>query len=296
MVRPAAFGFNPETAASNAFQRQGEGLAPEAVQKRALAEFEAVLAALEREGVAVLTFDDIAEPRTPDAVFPNNWLAALPSGRLFTFPMESPTRRKERRDDIIAYLTRTCGYLFDNSLEAFEKLGQPLEGTGSLVLDHEAKLAYAALSSRTHEAPLKAFEASSGYTVVPFGTRGPDGKPVYHTNVVMTLAPGFAAIGADCIVDTDRERVLKALARSGRKVIKLSNQQLFEGFAGNMLALKGKGGKPLLVMSEAAKASLTNAQVKALLDDFGMNLVSIPIPTLEQIGGGSVRCMLAEVF
>lgn len=296
MVRPAAFGFNPETAPSNAFQRNGEGMDPAAAQRRALAEFEAVLAALEGEGAKVLTFDDMAAPRTPDAVFPNNWLAALPGKRLFTFPMESRTRRKERRDDIISYLTRVYGYRFDNSLEAFEEAGQALEGTGSLVLDHEAKVGYAALSSRTHEAPLRAFEARSGYRAVPFRTRGPGGKPIYHTNVVMTLAPEFAVIGADCIVEADRKRVLKALERSGKQIVTLTNRQLFAGFAGNMLALKGKGGRRLLAMSGAARAALTSAQVKRFEQEFGYQLVSVAIPTLERLGGGSLRCMLAEVF
>jgi hypothetical protein len=296
MVRPAAFGFNRETAASNAFQKAPAGLDPCRLQAEALAEFDRAVAMLEAEGVNVLVFEDTALPRKPDAVFPNNWFGTLPTGALYTFPLLSPARRAERRDDILSYLARTHGYGLDQSLLTFEGEGKALEGTGSLVFDHGARLAFAALSPRTDEGALKRFEALSGYRVVPFRTEGPGGKPVYHTNVVMTVGPAFAVVGAECIHPKDRAYVLGVLARAGKAVLKLTNQQVFDAFAGNMLALKGKGDKPLLVMSAAARAALTNAQVKTLLDDFGCRITAIPIPTIEKVGGGSVRCLLAEVL
>lgn len=296
MVRPKAFGFNPETAASNPFQKAAPGLDPCRVQALAEKEFDGAVAALEAEGVKVLVFEDTDSPKKPDAVFPNNWFCTLPGGRLFTFPMASESRRRERRDDVLSYLARACGYSLNDSLVALEGEGKALEGTGSLVFDHGARLAYAALSPRTDEGALLRFEALSGYRVAPFRTQGPGGKPVYHTNVVMTVGPTFAIIGADCIHPEDRGYVLGVLARSGKTLLTLTNGQLFNGFAGNMLALKGQGDKPLLVMSAAARAALTNADVKTILDDFGCRIAAMPIPTIETVGGGSVRCMLAEVF
>ncbi|HXV73906.1 MAG TPA: arginine deiminase-related protein [Sphingomonadales bacterium] len=296
MVRPHAFNFNPETAASNPFQKPLRGLDPCQAQALALKEFDKAVAALEAAGVKALVFEDTDKPAKPDAVFPNNWFCTLPCGRLFTFPMVNKTRRSERRDDILSYLVRTQGYALEDSLVKLEGEGRALEGTGSLVFDHGARLAYAALSPRTNEIALKRFEALSGYMAVPFRTTGPDGKPVYHTNVVMTLGPTFAAVGAECIHPQDRDYVLGVLARSGKKILRFSSEQIFTAFAGNMLVLKGREGKPLLVMSEAARTSLTNAEVKILFDDFGCGIASIPIPTIERLGGGSVRCMLAEVF
>lgn len=301
MVRPAAFGFNPETAGSNAFQKSLPDLTSGEVQELALSEFDNLALRLKRAGVKVLVFDDLESPKTPDAVFPNNWFCTMPTGDLFTFPMESPTRRHERRDDILSILSKDYGYVLNRKLEIFEGQGKALEGTGSLILDHNNKLAYAAISSRTDKEALLSFEAISGYLVVPFRANGPDGEPIYHTNVMMALGPDFALIGTDTIENEDRDYVLGVLERSEKAILELTNRQIFENFAGNMLCLAGKGAKKgeksrVLVMSKTAEKSLSNAQRDRIIGDFNCQIVSSAIPTIERLGGGSARCMLAEIF
>ncbi len=296
MVRPAAFGFNPETAGSNAFQKMPETQKEGEVQSLALAEFAAFRERLERAGVNVLVFEDLPDSKTPDAIFPNNWFCTLPSGELLTFPMKSPTRRLERRDDILQELSNTYRYKLNRKLEAFEGLSKALEGTGSLVLDHQNKLAYAAISSRTDKDALLAFEAASGYLVVPFQAFGPDDAPIYHTNVMMALGPDFALIGADTLAEGDKAYIFGVLERSGKAILELTNKQIFENFAGNMVCLAGKGGQRVLVMSGAAEKSLSNAQRDQIFGDFKCQIVSSPLPTIERLGGGSARCMLAEIL
>lgn len=296
MVRPAAFGFNPETAGSNAFQKPLPDLTSGEIQELALAEFDNFALKLRRAGVNVVVFDDLPEPKTPDAIFPNNWFCTMPTGEMFTFPMESRVRRFERQNDILSTLTETYGYELNQKLEAFEGENKALEGTGSLILDHDSKLAYAAISSRTDKDALLSFEAASGYLVVPFRAFGPDGAAIYHTNVMMALGPDFVLIGTGTLANEDRNNVLGVLERSGKTILELSNKQIFENFAGNMLCLAGKGGQRLLVMSKAAEKSLTNAQRDRIMGDFNCQIVSSAIPTIERLGGGSARCMLAEVF
>lgn len=262
----------------------------------ALHEFDRFVASLKWAGVKVLVFDDSEEPETPDAIFPNNWFATHPNGPLLTFPMESETRRGERRDDILEMLQKDYGYTLDRALEAGEGDGRFLEGTGSLVLDHQNKIAYAALSTRTHGETLEKYEKLSGYQGIPFKATGPEGEAIYHTNVIMALGPDFAILGADTIDKIDKKRVLDSLKKTGKKILKLSNQQVYEHFAGNMLCLASKSGQRLLVMSKAANLSLTAAQRKTIEGDFGCRIVSSAIPTIETLGGGSARCMIAEVF
>lgn len=296
MVRPKAFGFNPETAASNAFQKRAENLSFGEVQEEVLAEFDRFVLALRKAGVEARVFEDSEKPETPDAIFPNNWFCTLPNGQMFTFPMASKIRRGEIRNDILKEITKAYGYKLNRELEAFEEQGKALEGTGSLVMDHVNKLAYAAVSPRTDKDVLLRFEALSGYLAVPFVAYGPDKKPIYHTNVMMTMGPDFAIVGLETIDKQDRAYVSGVLERSGKKLLELSNTQVFEHFAGNMLCLKGKGGQRVLVMSKAAEKSLTNAQRDKIMGEFRCQIVSSAIPAIEQIGGGSARCMLAEVF
>ncbi|MEE8258958.1 MAG: arginine deiminase-related protein [Sphingomonadales bacterium] len=296
MIRPAHFGFNPETEGSNTFQKRIPELSRGEVQEMALHEFDRFVAALKWAGVEVLVFDDSEVPETPDVVFPNNWFATHPNGPLLTFPLESPTRRGERRDDILEMLQKDYGYTLERALEAGEGDGHFLEGTGSLVLDHKNKIAYAALSSRTLEAALGRYARLSGYQPVAFSAYGPEGEPIYHTNVILCLGPDFAILGADTIDAGDRGRILDLLEKSGKTVLKLTNEQIFEHFAGNMLCLASKSGQRLLVMSKTANLSLTAAQRKTIEEDFACRIVSSAIPTIERVGGGSARCMLAEVF
>ncbi len=296
MVRPAAFGFNPETQASNPFQKPFPELTAGEVQELALYEFEQLAARLLKAGVNVIAVDDTASPETPDAVFPNNWFATHPGGPVLSFPLESKIRRGERRDDILARLEGLTGAPIDRSLETFEKRGFFLEGTGSMVLDHQNKLAYAALSSRTHEEVLKEYSALTGYLAVAFRSLGPEGEAIYHTNVMMCIGPDFAIVGLDTIDARDRGRITDLLEKTGKTVLKLGNRQVYEHFAGNMLCLASKKGGRVLVMSNTARLSLSEAQEATITQDFGCTIVSGAIPVIKRLGGGSARCMLAEVF
>lgn len=296
MVRPARFGFNPETEGSNTFQKPFPELTTGEVQELAIYEFDQLAARLKKAGINVIVAEDTDIPETPDAVFPNNWFCTHPGGPTLTFPMESPVRRTERRDAILAIIQDITGAPVDRSLEAEEREGRYLEGTGSMILDHANKLAYAALSSRTHEEVLKKYAALSGYQPVPFKAYGPEGEAIYHTNVIMCLGPDFAILGADTIDAGDRGRILEFLEKTGKIVLNLGNRQVYEHFAGNMLCLASKKGERVLVMSNTARLSLSAAQEATITGKFGCTIVSSPIPVIERIGGGSVRCMLAEIF
>ena len=296
MVRPAHFGFNPETEGSNTLQRRIAELSRGEIEEMVLHEFDRFVAVLKWAGVEVLVFDDTEKPETPDAIFPNNWFCTHPNGPLLTFPLESQTRRGERRDDILTQIAGASSAVLDRSLESAELAGKYLEGTGSLVLDHGNKLAYAALSTRTHGETLERYEKLSGYQGIPFKAYGPEGEPIYHTNVIMCLGPDFVILGADTIDAGDRGRILDLLKKTGKTVLKLTNQQVYQHFAGNMLCLAFTSGQRLLVMSNAANSSLTAAQRKQIELDFGCRILSSAIPTIERLGGGSARCMLAEVF
>ena len=296
MVRPRGFGFNPETAASNAFQKEMKGLTAAEINEMAADEFDAFAVKLAAAGVDVIAFDDEETPKTPDAVFPNNWFCTHPEGPILTFPMESATRRKERRDDILSRIQAASNASLERSLEQQEADGKYLEGTGSLVLDHQNRLAYAAISSRTHADLLPAYEKLTGYQPVPFKAYGPDGAAIYHTNVMMALGPDFVIVGADTIDAGDRGKVLDLLEKTGKKILTLTNEQVFEHFAGNMLVLAAENGQRILAMSDTALKSLSAAQRKTIEDDFGCQIVAGAIPTIERLGGGSARCMLAEVF
>ncbi|UYZ60741.1 citrulline utilization hydrolase CtlX [Hymenobacter latericus] len=294
VVRPARFGFNAETAASNSFQQAGTHLGPEQVQRQAQAEFEAAVATLRAHGVEVLVFDDTAEPAKPDAVFPNNWLTLHPDGRAVLYPMCTPNRRTERRPDILAGLNRQFEVREVIDLSAHENLGQYLEGTGSIVFDHRNRVAYACLSPRTDAALLGHVAAMLGYRTVAFHAHDAQGQAIYHTNVMMCVGPQFAVVCLESITDpAERAAVAEVLRSTGHELVEISQAQVAQ-FAGNMLALESDSGKALLVLSGQAEAALTQAQ-RELLQRY-CQLVPLAIPTIETIGGGSARCMLAEVY
>lgn len=293
MIRPVRFFANPETRASNAFQRDDLALAVAAQQARAAAEFEGLAAALRAAGVAVHAFDDTPEPATPDAIFPNNWVSFHADGRVVLYPMLAPNRRAERRPELLAALRGAYAVAEVVDLTHHEAAGRFLEGTGSLVLDRPGRVAYACRSPRTHEAVLAEFAARLGYAVVAFDAFGPDAAPIYHTNVLMAVGEGFAVIGAEAIPAEQRGEVLTRLAASGREVVALTPAQL-GAFAGNMLALRAADGGQVLAMSARAEACLTPDQ-RAVLARHA-RVVAAPVPTIEDCAGGSVRCMLAEVF
>ena len=292
MIRPANFGANPETAASNAFQQSGEAGAD--VQARALAEFDALVEALRKAGVVVEVFEDRSEPVTPDAVFPNNWVSFHADGSAWLYPMLALNRRWERRPDILEALKAERGYALGevHDLSYSELDGRFLEGTGSLVLDRVNRVAYACLSPRTDARLLQDWAARTGYEVLGFRARDTRGRPIYHTNVMLCIGTGFALGCFDCIDVPDRERVMQRLIDTGHEVVGISPYQM-EAFAGNMLELAGRYGGNVLAMSARAERALNPAQ-RAVLEKHA-SIVSSPIDTIETCAGGSVRCMLAEI-
>jgi len=295
MIRPHAFGPNPQTVASNAFQQPADQ-PTDALREQALREFDGLASALRDHGVRPIVFDDTVEPVTPDAVFPNNWISFHADGRVFLYPMEAPVRRAERRMDIIDTLSAEHGFGVREivDLSGLENDGSYLEGTGSMVLDRVNRMAYAALSSRTHHDALAKFAQRAGYEITAFDASDANGRPVYHTNVVMAIGTQFAIVCAEAIGDADkRADVLGRLAATSRAVIKIDMAQMYR-FAGNMLELRAADGTAIVALSQNAHDSLTTAQ-RERISTFG-RLLPVDIATIERIGGGSVRCMLAEVF
>ena len=292
LIRPARFGANPETAASNRFQQGGaQPDAPLAARR----EFEGLAATLEGAGVAVYIADDNPEPARPDACFPNNWVTFHDDGSVALYPLLAASRRAERREEPIALL-QDAGFRVSRTIDLthWEERGEFLEGTGSLVLDRCHRIAYACWSPRTTPAALLDFATRLGYRVVSFDAQGPGGQAIYHTNVMMAIGEGFAVVCADAIPDPARRAaVAESLAGTGHEPIGISVAAM-NGFAGNLLALKSTGGEPLIAMSAAAWECLAPGARRAL-ERHG-RIVSVPIPTIERHGGGSVRCMIAEVF
>lgn len=292
MIRPARFGANPETADSNRFQRGGA--APEDAAA-AVREFDGLARMLADAGVEVVVAEDSPEPPKPDACFPNNWVSFHADGTVVLYPMMAPSRRAERRREPVAAVER-AGFRFARTIDLspLEERGEFLEGTGSLVLDRPRRIAYACRSPRTTAGALADFSASLGYRIVAFDALGPGGRPAYHTNVMMAMGEGFAVVCAESIVgDAPRAAVLEELARDGKDVVSIDTDEM-GGFAGNLLALRSHGGDPLIAMSEAALRALAPDN-RRRIERHGA-IVAAPIPTIERLGGGSVRCMLAEVF
>ena len=294
MVRPAAFGANPETADSNGFQ-SASGTSPE-VRARALAEFDAFAKALEAHGVEVFVAEDSAEPVKPDALFPNNWVSFHGGGKVVLYPMLAPSRRAEVRLDLLGRLERRGAIQPRTQIDlrpGAEHFGY-LEGTGSLVLDRLQRVAYACLSPRTSARKVVEFCAELAYVPELFRALGRDGRPIYHTNVMMSVGTGFAVLCAEAMPDPEsRARVEARLREGGRELVLLSLAQV-EEFAGNVLELASKDGEPLIVLSRRARAALEPAQL-AVLERLG-RLVPVELDTIERHGGGSARCMIAELF
>jgi hypothetical protein len=294
MVRPRNFLSNPETAVSNAFQvKHGEDAAD---NRRAVAEFNGLVSALEGAGVEVLVIEDTDSPVKPDAIFPNNWVSFHADGRVVLYPMLAPNRRLERRPDVLEYLHEDLGFdireIFD--LSDHEAREQYLEGTGSMVFDRVNRLAYACLSPRTHLQAAADFAQRMGYEMVLFEAVDAQGSAIYHTNVMLCIGSGLAVICADSIRDeTVRAAVLQRLEETGHELVLISLEQM-EAFAGNMLEVIGRGGKGRLVMSGRAHASLRADQLEIIKKY--LEPLAVPVPYIEDCAGGSVRCMLAEVF
>jgi hypothetical protein len=292
MVRPASFGGNSETAGSNFFQHPAAGIGDAAL--RAQREFDGLALALADAGVRVHQFPGHKEAALPDEVFPNNWLTLHSDGTAVLYPLLAANRRRERRTEILNMLVESCGYRIDRvvDLTSLEDRGLFLEGTGSLVLDRERHVAYACRSPRTHDHALEEFGRALRYEIVPFAAVDGAGRAIYHTNVVLSLGTRFAVLCAKTIVDLKQRRVvLERIESSGRELVDLSAEEL-TSFAGNLLELAGNRG-PVIALSAAALQSLRGATRRAL-EGHG-TLVAADVATIERIGGGSVRCMLAEV-
>jgi hypothetical protein len=293
MVRPASFAWNPQTATSNRFQ--SDAVLADAAG-RACGEFDALAAGLAAAAVTVYAFDDRPEPRCPDAVFPNNWVSLHADGTVVLYPMLARNRRLERRLELLVELERRGGYRVKRLLDLthHELRGRYLEGTGSVVFDHVGRVAYACLSPRTDATVLEELCAELGYDALPFAATDRDGVPVYHTNVMLTLGSGFALLCADAVAPAERALLCERLAAGGRRVLTIDQGQM-ASFAGNVLELRGGDGARVLAASQRALASLS-PDVRAALEECVERVVAAPVPTIEELGGGSVRCMLAEVF
>jgi hypothetical protein len=295
MIRPVAFAGNPQTQPSNSFQERDAGAIDAANQAAALREFEGLAAALTKAGVAVHTFDDTIEPHTPDSIFPNNWVSFHADGSVVLYPMLAENRRLERRLDLLEMLSARHGFHATRviDLTRHEQAGRYLEGTGSLVLDRVHRIAYACVSPRTDLDVLGDFAQQLDYDIVAFEAHDAGGAPIYHTNVLMSVGERFAAVCADAIREDERTAVMDQLRGTGRAVVELSLEQM-AAFAGNMLELGSSLTGAVVAMSERARDALTIAQRETLQSNSGP-IVAAPIPTIEKLGGGSVRCMLAEV-
>ncbi len=291
MVRPSAFGYNPETAESNAFQQELD-LDPTEISRLAVEEFDSMTSRLKDLGVDLVVIEEDEETATPDAVFPNNWFSTHPDGTFVLYPMESPARRLERgvEDRVLEHFEPARRL----DLTSFEQEGRYLEGTGSLVLDHINRIAFVCLSSRSDLRVLEKWSGELRFETCVFRSFDQDGKEIYHTNVMMCLGTGFAVACAESITnESERANFTKKIQETGRELIAITHSQM-NSFAGNMLEIAGKNGEKLLLMSTTAHRSLTSEQVKRL--ENYCRPVTFDIDIIEKAGGGSVRCMIAELF
>lgn len=291
MIRPHKFTPNPETAADNAFQSPAAQEAAQAVATAAHREVTAAVQRLEAEGVRVHLFEDHGDRNTPDSVFPNNWFSTHPGGHVAIYPMYSPSRRRERRADVIEMLKSEYRVQDVIDYSGLEPDGLFLEGTGAMVFDHLARVAYTARSNRADPVLLERFSTHFNFEPMLFDTADEAGRPIYHTNVLMCVATEFAMVGFDMIPDARRASDIRArLQESEREVIALSARQIAD-FAGNAIELSGRDGR-ILVLSQRACDSLTGAQKSAI--ERSARLVPLSVPTVE-MAGGSVRCMIAGI-
>jgi hypothetical protein len=294
MVRPASFGFNPQTAASNAFQQAADAPGEAETQRLALEEFDALAKALQHAGVEVLIASDTPHPAKPDAIFPNNWVTFHFDGTVALYPMLAPNRRWERREDILEQVVGEGRFHVSRTVDLThrEAEGKYLEGTGSLVLDRAHRLAYASLSPRTDLDVLGEFAQLLDYDLVTFEAEDAGGQPVYHTNVVMAIGTRFAVVCGEAIAQPPhRDAVFNKLRADSHDIVDITRRQMQE-FAANLLELAPPGG-PVVALSTTAWRSLASTQRRIL--ESHAEVVPVAIPTIERIGGGGVRCMLAEL-
>lgn len=294
MVRPAFFGFNHETAANNAFQVFDTKYSNEKIHKSALKEFDGLTELLKSKGVEVVIEEDTSKPRKPDAIFPNNWISFHENGSIVTYPMFSTIRRKERREVIVKQMMEKYGFDRRYSLEQYEEQNTFLEGTGSMILDRTNHIVYACLSPRTDPTVLDKFCTLMDYDRLVFNAVDRDSQPIYHTNVMMSVGERFAVVCLDSIPNpAERDELEQKISESGKDLVEITMDQLYH-FAGNLIQLKNSEDKALIVMSMQAYKSLSPGQIDRLADHG--EIVHSSLDTIEKFGGGSARCMIAEVF
>lgn len=298
MIRPVAFRMNEQTAVNNYYQKVLDNLLPATVNAKAQEEFDAFVNKLRAVGVNIIVVDDTLSPDTPDSIFPNNWISFHETGDVVLYPMFAENRRAERREDILDIL-EDHGFVINEIMDytSAEEDGFYLEGTGSIVLDRENGKAYCALSPRADEELFIEFCEDFEYSPVifeAFQTVNGERKLIYHTNVMMCIGDTFAVICADCIDDKkERKMVLDSLKGDGKEIILITEAQV-NNFAGNMLEVLGADDRRYLVMSNSAYQSLTKKQIAQLEEH--LTILSSSLDTIEACGGGSARCMMAEIF
>ena len=296
MVRPISFRKNEETAGNNYFQ-QDENASSDEIQERTLREFDQFVEKLRSKGVHVFVFNDRESEKTPDSIFPNNWISFHEDGSIMTYPMFAENRRLERREDVIDTLRDSFKVSNVDSLASWEDQDKFLEGTGSMILDRPNRLTYASISDRTNAEVLADFCGRTGYKAVSFTAyQSVDDErlAIYHTNVMMALGEDYAVVCLDCVDDqVERKALEKSILDSGKVIIEISESQMHQ-FAGNMLQVRNDSNERFTVMSQAAFNSLDEKQI-AKFREYG-EIISSPLPTIEKLGGGSARCMMAEVF
>jgi len=297
MIEPIAFGYNVQTAANNYFQ-QNDNSAAEEIQQKALLEFTAMVQKLRSKNIDVIVVKDTLQPHTPDSIFPNNWVSFHEDGSVVLYPMFAENRRLERREDILNRF-QSVGYQINEIVDFsnYEKENLFLEGTGSMIFDRENKIAYAAISQRTDEKVFKKFCKKMDFSPVVFSsfqTVGNERLPIYHTNVIMCIGDKYAVICLDTIDNNSEKELVKSMLKKTHKTIVEISEKQMHSFAGNMLQVESTDGKKYLVMSQAAYNSLNSKQIE-VLQNFN-EIISVEIPTIEKYGGGSARCMMAEVF
>ena len=297
MIKPVSFRYNEQTAVNNYYQKVLDNLTSNQIQEKALAEFNEFVTKLKNAGVNVIVIEDTKEPDTPDSIFPNNWMSFHSDGTVGLFPMCAKNRRDERREDILDILVDDYGFEIKEikDFTEFEEHDKYLEGTGSLVLDRENKICYSAISIRTDEVAVMQFCEEYGYRPICFtANQNVNGErmAIYHTNVMMCVADKFVVICLDSIDnEIEKENVIENIVESGKQIIEISEEQK-NRFAGNMLQLIGDN--PYLVMSNSAYSSLTESQIRTI--EKHCLIIHSPLDTIEACGGGSARCMMAEIF
>ncbi len=291
MVRPAKFAFNTETATNNQFQKATDQAQ---VNEKAIEEFDRYVELLRRNGIEVIVVQDTAEPHTPDSIFPNNWFSTHATGELVLYPMFAPNRRQERKEAVLDYLRNDYKPKKTIDLTHYEEKGLFLEGTGSMIIDHNKKVVYACRSPRTDETVFNDFCHQMQMQPLLFSSKDSQGQPIYHTNVMLAIGEKMAVICSESITDKqEKESVLSSLKNAGKEIVDISQEQVKE-FAGNMLEVQNKRKKTFLIMSARAKKSLTNAQISQI--EKYDTILAPDLAIIETNGGGSARCMLAEIF